>query len=144
MEKDKSYNNLLHKMLRIERLGYVIYKSLALKVKDNQLRLVYERLALNEQETAKYIENEISALANDYPVSGNGVTINLVKFACSILTAGQIAWILKNILKRRMYSRWYNIYRERNQVFWLLLLNHENLQHEFLLSVWSNKKGGTA
>ncbi len=138
MQKDKSYQNLLDKMLRTERLGDVIYKSLALKVKDKDLRLIYDRLALNEQETARYIENEILALDKSRSMPGNGVILNLVKFICSILPARQIAWILKNILKGRMYSKWYNIHKDRNREFWRLLLNHENLQHELLSPFWDN------
>lgn len=138
LEKDNSYKNLLDKMLRIERLGDVIYRSLASKEKNKDLRLTYDRLALNEQETAKYIENEILALGKSHPMSGNGVILNLVKFICDILPARQIAWILKKILKRGMYSKWYNINKDRNGEFWRLLLNHEKLQHELLSLFWGH------
>lgn len=129
-------------MFRIENFGDIIYKSLTSKSKDKVLRLTYDRLALNEQETARYIGNEILALGKSHSISGNGLILNLVKFICGILPARLIAWILKNILKRRMYSKWYNIHKDRNREFWRLLLNHENLQHELLSSFWDNKKGG--
>lgn len=138
MGKDKSYQKLLDKMLRIEKLGDIIYKSIALKVKNKDLRLTYERLALNEQETARYIENEILVLDENHPISVNGVILNLAKIVCGILTARQLAWILKTILKRRMYSKWYNIYKDKNREFWRLLLNHEKLQHELLSPIWDN------
>lgn len=60
MEKNKAYKKLLNKMLTIENIGEVLYRALISKVKDNNLRLIYERLALNERETAKYIEQEKS------------------------------------------------------------------------------------
>jgi len=95
METDKSYQNLLDKMLRIEKIGDIIYKSIALKVKNKDLRLTYERLALNEQETARYIEKEILALDNNHFILVNDVIFNLAKLICSMLTARQLAWILK-------------------------------------------------
>ena len=138
MEKDKSYQKLLDKMLRIENLGDIIYKSLTSKVKNINLRLAYERLALNEQETARNIENEILALDKNHPILVNGVILNLAKLICGILTTRQLTWILKTILKRRMYSKWYNIYSDKNKDFWRLLLNHEKLQHEPLSPFWDN------
>lgn len=138
MEKDKSYQKLLDKMLRIENLGDIIYKSLTSKVKNTNLRLAYERLALNEQEIARNIENEILALDKNHPILVNGVILNLAKLICGILTARQLTWILKTILKRRMYSKWYNIYSDKNKDFWRLLLNHEKLQHELLSPFWDN------
>jgi hypothetical protein len=138
MEKDKSYQKLLGKMLRIERLGDILYKSLASKVKKENLKLTYERLAKNEQETARNIENEILALDKDHPILVNSVIINLAKLICGILTARQLTWILKTILKRRMYSKWCNIYSDKNKEFWHLLLDHEKLQHELLSPLWDN------
>lgn len=82
-------------MLRIEKIGDIIYKSIALKVKNKDLRLTYERLALNEQETARYIEKEILALDNNHFILVNDVIFNLAKLICSMLTARQLAWILK-------------------------------------------------
>lgn len=138
MKKDKNYQKLLDKMLQTENLGDIVYKSLTAKTKNSDLRLVYERLALNERETAGYIEKEILALYKDHPIPVNGVILNLAKVICSMLAADQIAWILKNILKRKMYSKWYNIYKDKNIDFWNLLLNHEKLQHELLSSFWDN------
>lgn len=138
MERGKSYQKLLDKMLRIENLGDIIYKSLTSKTKNANLRLAYERLALNERETARYIENEILALDKNHSILVNGVILNLAKIVCGILTARQLVWILKTILERRMYSKWYNIYKDKNREFWRLLLNHEKLQHELLSPFWDN------
>ena len=125
-------------MLKIESLGDIIYKSLTSKTKNNNLRLAYERLALNEQETARYIEKEILVFDKNHPISVNSVILNLAKLICGVLTASQLAWILRNILKKRMYSKWYNIYKDKNKDFWHLLLNHEKLQHELLSPFWDN------
>lgn len=136
MKKDKDYQKLLNKMLQIESLGDIIYKSLTSKTKNSNLKLAYERLALNERETARYIENEILALDKNNPISVNSIILNLAKVICSMLTASQIAWILKKILNRKIYSKWYGIYKEKNMDFWHLLLNHEKLQHELLSPFW--------
>lgn len=138
MEKDKGYQKLLGKMLRIESLGDILYKSLASKVKKENLKLTYERLAKNEQETARNIENEILALDKNHPILVNGVILNLAKLICGILTARQLTWILRTILKRRMYSKWCNIYSDKNKEFWRLLLNHEKLQYKLLSPLRDN------
>jgi hypothetical protein len=142
MEKDKAYKKLLNKMLTIENIGEVLYRALISKVKDNNLRLIYERLALNERETAKYIEQEIFARDKSGSMLINRGVLSLAKIICGILTARLLAWILKSALKRRIYSRWYNRwynrYKDYNQDFWCLLLKHENLQHELLRSFWNN------
>lgn len=138
MKKDKTYQKLLDKMLRLEKLGDIIYKSLASKVRNINLRLTYERLALNERETAEYIEKEILALDNNNPISVNGVILKIIKLICAMLTAEQLVWIIKTTLNRKMYSRWYNIYGNKNREFWSLVLNHEKLQHKFLIPFRDN------
>lgn len=135
MQKHKAYQKLLKQMLLIENAGEIIYQALNLKDKESNLRLVYERLALNERQTAGYIEKEILAIDKNQRVLVNGIILSLVKFICIILTARQLAWILKSALKKRVYSRWYNIYKDENQDFWSLLLSHENLQRELLQGI---------
>lgn len=122
-------------MLLIENIGEILYRTLTLKAKERNLRLVYEKLALNERQTAGYIEKEILVIDKNQRVLVNGIILSLVKFICAILTARQLAWILKSALKKRVYSRWYNIYKDENQDFWSLLLSHENLQHELLQGI---------
>jgi hypothetical protein len=138
MTDDRIYQKLLDRMLLIENVGSIIYESLASKAKDENIRLAYGRLALNEQETARHIENEILEISKNNPKQVNGLILNIAKLVCGILTVRQISYVLKIILHRRMYSKWYNIYNERNRDFWCLLLSHEQLQHELLRSFWGN------
>lgn len=138
MKKDKNYQKLLNKMLTIENAGEILYKALIRKTKDNNLRLIYERLALNERETARYIAKEILTTDNNLRKSISGLMLNLTKLICAILRGRQLAWVLKIALKRRAYSRWHNRYKDSNQDFWRSLLSHENLQHELLKPFWSN------
>ena len=138
MEKNKAYRDLLNKMLTIENIGEIFYKALPSKVKNKNLKLTYERLALNERETAKYIEGELLVRDKNNRILIRGIILSLTKLLCSLLTARQLNWILKSALKRRVYSRWYDLYKDRNQEFWRLLLNHENLQHELLKPLWTN------
>ncbi|MDP2924014.1 MAG: hypothetical protein Q8O30_09910 [Candidatus Omnitrophota bacterium] len=138
MEKNKAYQNLLNKMFMIENIGEILYKALISKAKDNNLRLIYERLALNEREIAKSIAEEILTINNSHYIVINETVLKLTKIICSTLTARQLAWILKSVLKRRAYSKWYNRYNDNNQDFWRLLLNHENLQHELLRPFWNS------
>lgn len=132
MKKNKAYLNLLNKMLVIENIGEVLYKALISKGKNKNLKSIYERLALNERETAKYIEKELSARDRNISILIRGTILSVAKLICSLLTARQLNWVLKSALKRRIYSRWCNVYQHENQEFWRLLLNHENLQHELL------------
>lgn len=132
MEERRVYQRLLDKMLLLEKAGNIIYRSLARKVKDEKMGLIYEKLALREEEAAQYIENEISAINRNRSTSVNDIILGLTKLICGMLTARQIAWILKIILKKRMYSKWYNNYSDKNRNFWNLLLDHENLQYELL------------
>jgi len=138
MEKDRAYEKVLKRMLTLEHIGEFLYRALILKAKDDNLRLIYDRLALNERETAGYIEKEILAIDKNHPIVIHGIILNLTRLICGMLTAGQLAWILKCALKRRIYSKWYNRYKDHNQDFWYLLLNHENLQRELLRSYWNN------
>ena len=140
MGKEKDYQKLLEKMLRIEKLGDIIYKSLSSKVKNEDLSLTYERLALNEHKTAECIEKEILAVDKNHPILVNGPILSLTKLICCMLTVKQLTWILKTILKRKMYSRRYNIYNEKNKDFWCLLLDHEKLQHELLSPFLGSQK----
>jgi len=138
MEKNKAYRDLLNKMLIIENIGEIFYKALVLKVKNKNLKLTYERLALNERETAKYIEKELWTIDKNNRILISGIILSVTKLLCSLLTARQLNWILKSVLKRRVYGEWYNLYKDKNREFWRLLLNHENLQHKLLASFWNS------
>jgi len=130
--KNKAYQSLLARMLIIENVGEVLYGALITKVKNANLKSAYEKLALNERETAKHIERELLARDENNRVMNGRVILSFTKFICGILTARQLAWLLKTALDRRIYSRWYDMHKDENHEFWRLLLNHENLQHELL------------
>lgn len=140
MAGDKVYIDLLNKLLTIEHVGNTLYKALISKVRNENMRIVYEKLAYNERETAKSIEEEISAINRNSPALINNLISNLAKLIFAILTVKQLTWILKAVLKRKIYSKWYLVYRDRNQDLWQLLLSHEDLQHQLLRSFWDNKK----
>lgn len=138
MNRDKAYRKLLNRMLIIENVGEALYKSLSSKIQKRDLKLTYERLALNEQETAKCIEQEILSKGMKQGILVNRSTLGFVKLICSILTTRQLNWILKSALNKRIYSKWYSRYKDNNQSFWCQLLSHEDLQHELLKAYWNN------
>ncbi|TAN62020.1 hypothetical protein EPN16_02355 [bacterium] len=127
-------------MLTVEDLGEALYKSLSLRTKETDLRLIYERLALNELKTAKCIQQEILATGMKRGVLVNRLALYFTKIICKMLTARQIGWILKSAINRKVYSKWYNRYKNSNQDFWDQLLSHENLQLELLKPVWNREK----
>lgn len=137
MDKNQAYLKLLNKMLTIENVGEILYRALVSKTKDNNLILIYERLARNERETAKRIKEEISAVDKDNPILMSGAILSLTKIICGILTSTQLTLILRKALKKRVYRSWYNSYKDNNQDLWDLLLSHENLQRELLESLWN-------
>lgn len=141
MKENKKYQKLLNKMLMIENAGEILYKALISKTKDNNLKSIYGKLAQNEYEAAKYIEKEISS-TNKNLILYNRTILKLIKIICNTLTAKQLAYILQRILKERIYSAWYAKHKDSNPDFWLLLLNHENLQHKLLEPLFNNQKGG--
>ena len=138
MKKDITYQHLLNKMLIIESAGNILYKALISKIKDEKLRLIYERLAYNEQETAEIIEKEILKINKMRSMAINNTILNSTKLICGILTIRQLTWILKSALKKRICSKWYAIHKDENQDFWNALLKHEDLQHQLLKPFWDN------
>ncbi len=127
-----SYQQQLRKMLIIEVVGAKLYNTLFLKTKDDNLKSICQQLAVAESQTAKYIEKEISRTNKNNRIISKGITPNLAGFIFSLLTARQLFWLLRKTLKKRMYQRWFDIYKDNNREFWNLLLKHEELQHELL------------
>lgn len=136
MESDKSYQQLLKKMIIIELTGEKLYDALSSKVQNKDLKSTYQRLAQSENQTARFIEKEFLGIYKN----SHKITLKLAKFAFNILTVRQLTWILKNILKRQVYSRWFNLHKDNNREFWNRILNHENLQHELLEPFWNEFK----
>lgn len=126
-----SYQYQLRKMFIIETIGEKLYKALSLKIKDEKLKSIYQQLAVNEAQTAKYIEQEL-ARHNKNPTIVKKLTAHFSGFIFTLLTAKQINWILKNTLKKRIYQRWFNIYNGGNPNLWSRLLKHEEFQHKLL------------
>jgi hypothetical protein len=124
--------NQLKKMLVIEAIGEKLYKALASKTKDQNSKSLYLQLAIAESQTAKYIEKEISLTNKNNHIISKGITSNFAGFIFSLLTARQLRWLLRNTLKKRMYKRWFDVYKDDNRELWNLLLKHEEIQHELL------------
>lgn len=136
MSSEKIYKKLLKKMLTIEILGYNLYNILASKTHDENLESIYEKLAIGEQHTAQYIKQQLS---NKH--APNKPIIALAWLIFKMLSEKQLSFILKNTLEKRIYSKWFKMYNNKNEEFWRILLEHENIQHELLIHFWS-KKGG--
>lgn len=132
MEKNKTYQGLLKKLYAVEILGEKLYTQLYSKVQDKNLKSSYQKLALNEQKTATSIEKELLIIDKTNCVSDRSILLNSIGFIFKLLTARQLTWILKRALKRKIYSRYFNIYKDVNQEFWRILLNHENAQYQLL------------
>ena len=107
--------------------------------KDNieeNLKSIYQKLAINEYKTAECIKKELETSQ-----SVNKKTISdLAKFFFSILPEKCLSSILRSALQRRAYSRWYSMHNEKNKEFWGQLLEHENVQHDLLGSIWNQGK----
>lgn len=138
MDRGKTYRKLLNKMLIVENVGEAFYRSLSSKTKKRDLKLAYGKLALNERETAKCIEQEILLIGMKRGILVDRLVIGLAKIICNMLTARQLNWIVKSVLNRRIYSKWYNRYKNNDQDFWRQLLSHEDLQHKLLKPFWGN------
>jgi len=110
MQEDQAHQKLLNKMLTLEHAGEILYRALISKAKDNNVKLIYERLALNEEETARYIEKEILAIDRDRRILVNATFLNLTRMICGLLSFKQLAWILRSALKKRIYSRWHKFF----------------------------------
>ena len=123
-------------MLTVEHVGELLYRTLVAKTKDKDLRVIYERLALNERETAKCIGKEISAIDKKGGTTMGRAALRMACIMCGALSARQLSSILKNALKRRMYDTWFARYKDENKKFWLQLLRHERLQHDLLGPYW--------
>jgi hypothetical protein len=119
-------------MLMIEKVGEILYRALSQKSRDLNLKDIYQRLANNEQQTAFCIREELARFNIESHSLTKGLFITITNLFFSFFTLGQLEWILKNILKRRMYSRWLNCDRDANHQFWQKLLEHEKIQFELL------------
>lgn len=139
IKKDEPYKKLLKKMLRIEVLGEKFYDALVSKTKDVELKIAYQKLALNEHQTAEHIRKELLLFKQDGNVS-DGIFITIMQFIFNLLPARLLSFILKVILKKRMYSGWFKTNRDTDQQFWDLLLQHENVQHELLGRYWEREE----
>lgn len=132
IKENKPSNRLLKKMMVVETIGQALYETLARKTSDPNLKAIYERLAINEKETAKSIKEELLQMAENCNSSTERLLLNLSSFLFNLLNASQLFWLLRTALKRSVYRGWFRQYRDHNQAFWDLLLNHENLQLELL------------
>ena len=132
MRKNQPYQLLLNRMLVMELTGERLYETLALKTRDANLKSIYQRLACVEYQTSECIRKEMASINKNSHEILNGIVPKFSKFLFCLFTEKQLAWILKTILKRKSYSRWFKVYKDSNQEFWSVLLDHEKLQFELL------------
>jgi len=140
VDRGYAYRKLLIKMLALENVGRVFYHALRAKTGDNELKSIYERLARNEQETARRIAQELLSMDKDCRIMTNRRLAALAGHLFGMMTSKQLGWILRRVLARRMYSRWFDTYHDADHDFWLLLVRHEDLQHELLSPFWRGQK----
>jgi len=141
MNTERIYFKCLRRMFFIEVVGNLLYSKMALKENDPELKRIYTQLADNEQKTSLQIDKEIKPHApslNDY----HPFVVGLLSFLFQIVPNRLLNKILQNILKKRMYSQWSELYNEFNPELWTALLEHENLQHELLSPYWNLSKKG--
>ncbi len=131
---DSAYYQLLQNLLAVEQMGEGLYKTLSMKERDSDKRQTYQRLAVNESEVARNIEQELF-LAGTRLKKKNTLLTGTVSLIQRIVPAPVLNWLLKGILKKRMYSNLAARHRERNPGFWNLLVAHEELQHEIIMEV---------
>lgn len=126
------YSRLLSKMLMIEKTGEILYRELSLKSRDINSKDLYERLADNEQRTASYIKEELVHFNIKESSLVRSLFVAIASLFFRLLTIGQLKWILKKVLKRRVYSSWFDRNKDSNQQFWQKLLEHEKIQFKLL------------
>jgi len=125
-------------MLTVEIIGEKLYNALALKVKDENLRAICQKLAFNESKTAARIEKELKVYCGNTGMWYRIFISNAAILFFSLFSARILFVMLKNALKKRAYSLWHKLYNSTNQEFWDTLLLHENIQHELLSQFWNN------
>ena len=132
MINKRPYQKLLRKMLTLEIIGEKLYSALALKVKDKNLKSIYQKLAVNESQTGACIEKELKISCENTSMLYKIFISNTAGLFFSLFSARILLAILENALKKRVYSRWHKLYNSDNQEFWGILLQHEDIQREFL------------
>lgn len=131
----KGYQRQLEKMFIVEAVGERLYNVLATKAKDKNLQSICQRLALGELQAREHIEKELSLIDKNIHLPFKGVILSFANFIFCLSTVSQLLWILKSVLKKRIYTRWFDTYKDNNQQFWKLLLDHENMQYKLLKTV---------
>lgn len=135
MRDKKGCQRQLEKMFIVEAVGERIYNVLATKTKDKNLQSIFQGLAFGELRTREYIEKELTLIDKNIHLPFKKTILIFTNFIFCLLTVSQLLWILKSVLKKRIYTRWFDTYKDNNQQFWKLLLDHENTQHELLKTV---------
>ncbi|MFA5260635.1 MAG: hypothetical protein WC450_05340 [Candidatus Omnitrophota bacterium] len=136
MKINAGYEHLLNKMCLIESLGHALYEELASKEKDEGLKNIYIRLSNNESETRQNIVEKAGPDILNCVPGYQHLIVGLASSFFRIIPNKILSQILKNILQKRMYSRWFELYNELDPELWRMLLEHEKLQHELLSPYW--------
>ena len=138
METQKNYARALKKMYLIELLGESLYIQMAKKERKTNLKNVFLRLAENERVTGGRIQIELGSEVKGPSARIQRFIVGFASIIFQLVPLGFLFRSLKIILRKRMYSRWFESYEHFNPILWQFLLSHENLQHEQLTPYWGN------
>ncbi len=137
--KNRSYLRLLKKMYRIELVGDALYRVLAAKVKDPVFSDVYRQLSENECRAGRALLEEMDQCQVSISKKALSVLVRIVAFFFALIPQTILSNVLKNILKKRIYSGWGERYHDRNPELWCVLIEHENVQHQLLTPYWQRE-----
>ena len=140
MNNERVYREVLIRMRLVERLGELLYESLAAKELDETLRELYARLAANERATGHYVEKIITFHVPGLTRACHQAVVRAAALLFRLLPGRVLAAGLKNILHRRMYTRWPALYNICHPELWRVLVEHEQLQHDLLSPYWHKSK----
>jgi hypothetical protein len=119
-------------MYLVETLGERVYNALASKTENEEMASIYQRLSLNEINTAQRIVNEMSVLEIVVPVRRASILKSSASAVFSSLSHDALLKLLRMSLSRGMFRQWFNTYHENNETFWQAMLDHESLQLKLL------------
>jgi len=122
----------------VEAIGQELYRALSQKTRQGELKAAYGELAELEKTMAAHIEQEFLLLYGKSCLSSKSIIARCSHIVFSLLSEKQLLEILRRALKKRAYSRWSGMYRERNCRLWDMLTEHETTQHTLLGSLLTN------
>jgi hypothetical protein len=136
MVENEPPQNLLQKLILLEKIGEGFYEIMADREGDEALKHIYQRLKINELETRLLIEKEMKIKYPNDKIRSREVVVSTIRFFCTILPLSLLKSFLKSILNKRLYSNLSIEHQSQNPRFWDALARHEHLQHELLTPYW--------